>query len=196
MIHKKYNGCTSMGIFNFLKENIQKTVTSNVNIENHSLSNKDNLNSPEKFADSMTISPDERPYYQPDNYYTYYSYPGTDMATRVITFEERKKTTYPSARGLYVGEIMLLEYCEKENYPKPKSGYPGFWWFKYGIRDVGHALQSLQERGFIQWGSKYDIIKGLKVDELKNILVTNGLPTNGKKADLIERIVNSVPEQN
>lgn len=91
------------------------------------------------------------------------------MATRVITFEERKKTSFPSARGLYVAEIMLLEYCSQGKYPKPKGGYPGLWWFKYGIRDVGHALESLQDRGFLQWASKAKSLGTLKVDELKQL---------------------------
>ena len=185
-----------MGLFDKLKSVVSNPSGTTVDKLINNTPNVDVLNSPNRYADSSSVSPDEKPYYQPDTYYTYYSYPGTMMATRVITFEERKKNSYPSARGLYVAEIMLLEYCKNGKYPKPKSGYPGFWWFKYGIRDVGHALQSLQERGFIQWGSKYDMLNGLKVDELKNILTTNGVSANGKKADLIDRIVNSIPEQN
>ena len=102
-----------------------------------------------KYADSSSIDKDERPYYHEDSYYTFYSYPSTDMATKVITFDERKKTSFPSPNGLYVAEILLLEYCSKGKYPKPKGGYPGLWWFQYGIRDVGHALISLADRGFI-----------------------------------------------
>lgn len=153
-------------------------------------------NSQNGFADSSSISPDERPYYQPDSYYTLYSYPGTPMARRVITFDERKCSTFPSARGLYVAEIMLLEYCRQGKYPKPKTGYPGFWWFKYGIRDVGHALQSLEYRGFIKWASKYSSLQDLKVDELKAILQHAGFPTDGKKADLIQRISTNISVQN
>ncbi|MDO5139791.1 MAG: SAP domain-containing protein, partial [Oscillospiraceae bacterium] len=153
-------------------------------------------NSLESYADSSSISPDERPYYQPDNYYTYYSYPGTEMATKVVTFEERKKISFPSERGLYVAEILLLDYCETGKYPKPKNGYPGLWWFKYGIRDVGHTLESLEQRGFIRWASKKGSLNGLKVDELKQILNDAGLSTKGKKTDLVERIVEQIPEEN
>ena len=93
-----------------------------------------------EYADSRSIADDEKPYYRSDEYYTTYSYPGTEMARKVITFEERKSTSYPSKRGLYVAEILLLEYCSYGEYPKPSGGYPGLWWFEYGIRDVGHAL--------------------------------------------------------
>ncbi len=177
-----------MGIFDLFKNisEVNKTFADNT---------KDIRNSPNSFVSSESIAPDERPYYQPDNYYTYYSYPGSDMSIRVISFDERKQSTFPSVRGLYVAEIMLLEYCSYGKYPKPKGGYPGFWWFKYGIRDVGHALESLKDRGFIQWASKKGSLDGLKVDELKQILLSEKLSTNGKKADLINRIIESVPEE-
>ena len=175
-----------MGLLGFLKSNIA--------VSTNGLGSKAVRNSADSYADSDSIAPDERPFYQPDNYYTYYSYPGTELAVRVITFEERKQSTYPSKRGLYVAEIMLLEYCSQGKYPKPKGGYPGLWWFKYGIRDVGHALESLKDRGFIQWAPKSGNLVGMKVDELKQILISAGLSDNGKKADLISRIKDNIPE--
>ncbi|WP_165249555.1 SAP domain-containing protein [Adlercreutzia sp. ZJ141] len=141
------------------------------------------------FVDSSSVSPDERPYYQEDSYYTLYSYPDTPMAQKVITFDERKQTARPSTRGLYPAEILLLSYCKIGKYPKPKSGYPGLWWFEYGIRDVGHALESLATRGYLEWAPKTASLHNLKVDQLKQILETAGLPSNGKKQDLIDRIV-------
>lgn len=101
------------------------------------------------YADSSSIPPNERQYYQPDEYYTFSSYPGTMMERPVVTFEERMRTCAPSRRGLYVAEILLLYYCSKGEYPNPKKGYPSLWWFEYGIRDVGGALRSLEQRGFI-----------------------------------------------
>ena len=152
-------------------------------------------NSPDSYADSSSIAPDERPFYQPDSYYTYYSYPGSELSQKVTPFEDRKKISFPSSRGLYVAEIMLLEYCSQGKYPKPSSGYPGLWWFKYGIRDVGHALESLEKRGFIKWRAKTASLNSLKVDELKHILAGRNLPLTGKKADLVERIINEIPEE-
>ena len=175
-----------MGLLGFIKNNTMTNVIGQMQ--------KTVYNSPNSYVDSSSISEDERPFYQPDSYYTYYSYPGSEMARRVVTFDERKQSTYPSARGLYVAEIMLLEYCSYGKYPKPKGGYPGLWWFKYGIRDVGHALESLKDRGFIQWAPKTGNLGGMKADELKQILVNEGLPTNGKKAELIDRIVQNIPE--
>ena len=155
---------------------------------------QDSSNSP--YADSSSVSSDERPYYQPDSYYTFYSYPGSIMSQKVIPFDERKKISFPSTRGLYVAEIMLLEYCRYGKYPKPESGYPGFWWFKYGIRDVGHALEALEIRGFLRWTSKTKSLNNLKIKQLKDILTKKKLSTTGNKPDLINRIIDNIPEQN
>lgn len=141
-----------------------------------------------------TISESEKKFYQPDDYHTSVVHEGTAFEHRVITFEERKKTAIPSERGLYPAEILLLEYCSKGTYPGPKNGYPGFWWFAYGIRDVGAALKSLEERGFIQLGSISDSIGSFTVAQLKELLVAHGQSTTGKKADLVERVASVVPE--
>ena len=187
-----------MGLFDKLKAKKQNNAETNtVNQQAFSI-NPAKQNSGYKegdFADSSSVAPDERAYYQPDSYYTFVTNPDSVLSHTVVTFEERKKSSFPSPRGLYVAEIMLLAYCDKGTYPKPKQGYPGFWWFEYGIRDVGHALESLEQRGFIQWASKSGSLKGLKADELKQILSSTGLSTNGKKEELIARIQSEIPEE-
>lgn len=181
-----------MGLFDFLKsKSVQTDVSSTIKVGSDAMVHLGKS----EYADSRSIASDERPYYRPDDYYTTYSYPGTEMARKVITFEERKKTSYPSKRGLYVAEILLLEYCSYGKYPKPSGGYPGLWWFEYGIRDVGHALESLENRGFLQWAPLEHSISSLKVDELKHILEQAGLSTAGKKADLVKRISAEIPRE-
>ena len=96
---------------------------------------------------TAAIPESEKKYYQPDSYYTAKSHEGTPFENEVISFEQRKKTSIPSNNGLYIPEILMLHFCKK--YPNPKSGYPGYWWYKYGIRDVGSIYESLVERGFI-----------------------------------------------
>ena len=182
-----------MGFFDFLKsKNVQAEIDSHsIKIGNGAGTHPGKV----ELADSGSIAPDEREYYRPDDYYTTYSYPGTEMARKVITFEERKRTSFPSKRGLYVAEILLLEYCNFGKYPKPSGGYPGLWWFEYGIRDVGHALESLEKRGFLRWAPVDKCLSSLKVDELKAILEKTGQPSTGKKADLIKRISENVPKE-
>lgn len=170
-----------MGLFDFLKKSDKFEKA------------QDSPSLKSKFADASSITDDERPFYQPDEYYTYVTHPDTQFETRVVTFEERKGLSYPSQAGLYVPEILLLEYCSYGTYPKPSNGYPGFWWFKYGIRDIGAALKSLEQRGFIEWASKEELLESLKIDDLKMILKTNSLPVSGTKNDLLIRIRERVP---
>lgn len=96
---------------------------------------------------TANILESEKKHYQPDSYYTAKSHEGTPFESEVISFEQRKVTSIPSNNGLYVPEILMLHFCKK--YPNPKSGYPGYWWYKYGIRDVGSAYESLVDRGFL-----------------------------------------------
>lgn len=148
---------------------------------------------------SKSIEKDEHPKldkkaYQSDDNYANVIHEGTAFEHRVVTFEERKKTAIPSQRGLYPAEILLLEYCSKGTYPDPKNGYPSFWWFSYGISDVGAALKNLEERGYIELGSIYDSIGSLTVTQLKELLIAHNQTTTGKKAELVERVSATVPK--
>lgn len=142
-----------------------------------------------------SVPASEKKYYQLDEYYTAKTHAGTPFERTVITFEERKKTCIPSERGLYVAEILLLEYCSYGKYPGPANGYPGFWWFEYGIRDVAAALKSLEERGYIRFGSPKNALISCKAAELKQLLEQFNATTSGKKAELVERIKEIVPDE-
>ncbi|SDB55061.1 hypothetical protein SAMN02910317_02857 [Ruminococcaceae bacterium FB2012] len=127
----------------------------------------------------LPIPKTEKQYYQKDSYYTDYDLAGN----KVIRLAERKKSSYPSKNGLYVPEILLLSYCGK--YPNPKSGYQAFWWFKYGIRNVGAVLDSLMERGFIeldQTTGKYKLTE-LGKQEIRDNEYVEFMHKNSKFAD-------------
>lgn len=141
------------------------------------------------------ISENEAECYEPDEYYAEESFAGTPFARRVITFEERKKSTFPSRNGLYPAEILLLEYCKYGTYPHPRNGYPGFWWFEYGIRNVRAALKSLEERGFIQYIPAMESLTRLTVPQLRDILTEMGANASGKKTVLVARIQESASEE-
>ncbi len=151
-------------------------------------------NEPQKENEQVVQAPetfvpkDEEQYYQPKEYYTDTVFQGTAFERDVIPFNERKKISYPSSRGLYVAEILLLEYCSYGSYPHPKNGYPAFWWFEYGIKDVSAALTSLEKRGFIRFATPLESLERLKVNELREILNRADLPQTGKKTELIARI--------
>lgn len=136
------------------------------------------------------LTEDEKKYYDKDEYYTPYD----AFCLDVITFEEREKISFPSKHGLYVAEILLLHYCTYGTYPHPTGKYPGFWWFEYGIRDVTRALARLEQRGFLEWVAPSETLKRLTLSQLKAFLSEYSLPETGKKADLIDRICQHIPE--
>ncbi len=126
--------------------------------------------------------------YQHDSYYVNRKANGDE----VISFESRKKKSFPSHRGLWVAEILLLHYCSYGTYPHPQNGYPGFWWFEYGIRDVEKHLSELEAKGFIRKALPHESLLKMTVPEIKNILTQNSLSTTGKKAELIERVLGNI----
>lgn len=147
------------------------------------------------YADSSSVDEDERPYYQADSYYTLVAHEGTLYERDVVTFDSRKEISYPSRTGLYVAEILLLEYCSYGTYPKPKMGYPGFWWFEYGIRDVGHALESLAERGYIELDSARNTLQKYTVAELKDIAQKYGISVSGKKDAILSAVLSGLSDE-
>ena len=141
-----------------------------------------------------TVPEADKKYCQNDTYYTDMAFSGTPFEKRVISFEERKHTAIPSRTGLYPAEILLLEYCSYGTYPGPKNGYPGFWWFEYGIRDVGSALRSLEDRGYIVFSTAKGSLDHYTIPQLKELLSSNDLPTSGKKEDLVMRVADMFSE--
>lgn len=136
-----------------------------------------------------SVPESEKRFYQPDDYYT-----DTDISgNKVIPFEQRQNG-WKSKNGLFSAEILLLHYCSLGHYPRPAKGYPAFWWFEYGIRNVSYILETLEKRGFIEYGSLSDSVTALTAVQLKQLLKDAGESTAGKKADLVERVKSAVPD--
>ena len=156
-----------MGIFDrlFSKKKVSESSLEAAHVEQIEVQNTPSV--PSKSIEVSSIKPEEKKSYQPDSYFTEKAHENTPFERSVITFEERKKTCIPSARGLYVAEILLLEYVSYGNYPNPSSRYPGLWWFEYGISDVNAALSSLAQRGFISMGTASQALSKLTIPQLK-----------------------------
>ena len=86
-------GCVILSILKILQGWFKSDTVSKQELDSSSIEETENRFA---YASADSISPDERPFYREDSYYTIYSYPETTMGSRVITFEERKKTTFPS----------------------------------------------------------------------------------------------------
>ena len=69
--------------------------------------------------------------------------------------KEFAKNSIKTSRGLTVGEVLLLFYCQKGSYPvKEGKQYPAFWENTYGIKYVEATLRKLQTLGFIKLSDK------------------------------------------
>ncbi|MDD4781270.1 MAG: SAP domain-containing protein [Tissierellia bacterium] len=111
----------------------------------------------------------------------------------IIPIEKRIKEMKVNEAGLYPHEILLLSYAPK--YYVEGNSYPGFWWYQYGIKDVDKSLKSLLERGFLKVGSLKSAIEKETAVALKDLLKANNLKVSGKKAELVQRLLDEVPEE-
>ncbi len=69
---------------------------------------------------------------------------------RVVSYDERMETSVCSKRGLYVGDLVLLDLVHRYHYPLKTKKYPLYMWNVYGIYDVEGHLKRLEEQGFLR----------------------------------------------
>ncbi|WP_270501419.1 hypothetical protein [Clostridium butyricum] len=58
----------------------------------------------------------------------------------VISVEKRIKNANISQYGLYPHEVLMLDYAG--SYYVDGNSFQGFWWYKYGVRNVDNCLHS------------------------------------------------------
>ena len=105
---------------------------------------------------------------------------------RVEEIEKKKKASFPSQNGLYPHEILMLYYAPR--YRMDQDNFQGFWKYRYAVDNPTIILRSLAKRGFLRVSTPAENLSKLKSTELKEILQDRGIPSTGKKADLIARI--------
>jgi len=113
----------------------------------------------------------------------------------VIPAEELIKTAHVSKHGLYPHEILALDYAPSFHTDDTTDSFHGFWWYRYGVKDVPAILSSLLERGFLQVENLQSAMEKETVVVIKKILGDHGLKTGGKKAELIQRLTENVPHE-
>lgn len=157
-----------MGLFDFLKKRNKQN-----NEPSKSMSKKDfNISSMISIKTEIINNPPE-----PD----------------VIPVDKIIKGMKPNEVGLYPHEVLLLSYAPK--YYLEGNSYPGFWWYKYGVKDVDKCLITLKDRGFLQIGSLRSAIEKETAAVLKDVLKDNRLKVSGKKAELVQRLLDEVSEE-
>lgn len=99
------------------------------------------------------------------------------------------KKAVPTKRGLYPHEILMLDYAHTFSTSSRNNHYQGFWYYEYSVEHPGAVLKSLEKRGFIQPGDLRSAIQNLTVPMIKKELKAIGQKVSGKKADLIDRLL-------
>lgn len=105
----------------------------------------------------------------------------------------RGSLIYKSESGLFPHEILALSCCLK--YPIGTSKYQSFWWYRYGVLNVGSLLESLYERGYICLADTATMLNLKSVDDLKSILKVKKQKTSGKKTELVTRVYENYTEK-
>lgn len=117
----------------------------------------------------------------------------TNRFEYVKEIQKELKLSYPSDNGLKIPEILMLNFSHK--YKVDNNNFQQFWYYEYGIDNPQELLTSLADRNFISIATAENSLINLKLNELKNLLKELGLKTNGKKEELISRIVNNSDDE-
>jgi len=112
---------------------------------------------------------------------------------KIVPAEKRMQNAIASKLGLYPHEVLVLDYAH--SYYTEGNSFQGFWWYRYGVRDVDKYLRSLLERGFLQIGDLQSAIALENVTVLKEELKKHGLKVSGKKDELILRLISEVSHE-
>ena len=97
------------------------------------------------------------------------------------------KTATPSNQGLYPHEIMMLVYAPR--FKTSNNNFQNFWYWEYSVTDPQSILNSLLERDFIKMGDLKSTLEKLKLPEIKEELKQINQKVTGKKAELVERLI-------
>lgn len=111
----------------------------------------------------------------------------------IVPAEKRMKNAIASKHGLYPHEVLVLDYAG--SYYTEGNSFQGFWWYRYGVRDVNKCLHSLLERGFLQVGDLQSAIEKENATIIKGELKKHGLKVSGKKDELVKRLLAEVPHE-
>lgn len=98
-----------------------------------------------------------------------------------------------SDQGDYAKAVFLYAYS-KASPIKARGDYQGYLLYECGIRNAPAYHRALVDQGYLERSSVRDVLSAHKVDELKAALADFNLPTTGKKAALIDRLMDNCGE--
>lgn len=112
-------------------------------------------------------------------------------ASPIAATNENAPADEKTAKSDYAKAVFLWGN-QKPGKIKKRNEYPSYIFYECGIQDGARYYENMIREGYLVPSSPQEKLSGLKVDELKEILSSQGLPVTGKKNDLIERIANNV----
>ena len=115
--------------------------------------------------------------------------PADSPSPDIVPISVLLKKAVPTKRGLYPHEILMLDYAHTFSTSSKNNHYQGFWYYEYSVEHPGAVLKSLEKRRFIQPGDLRSAIQNLTVPMIKRELKGLGQKVSGKKADLINRLL-------
>lgn len=99
---------------------------------------------------------------------------------------------YQSFNGLYPHEILMLSDASNHCEGCTNKDFCGYWFYKYHVTNPKQILDSLFDRGFIRYANLKEHLNKAKILDLKRMLVKYGMIKTGKKATLIQRLMEGV----
>lgn len=91
--------------------------------------------------------------------------------------------------------IFLWSLGKKANPIKKRDEYAQYLFYEFKIQNAAKYHKSMVEEGYLEPASTEEMLDTLKVPELKEIAKEYGLPTAGKKANIIATIIDGVPQE-
>lgn len=113
--------------------------------------------------------------------------------TSEVIYNDSIEPEIPELQGDYAKAVFLNAYS-KASAIKGKGEYQGYMLYECGIRDCPSYHRGLVDEGYLAESTLEDLIRGLKVAELKPLLEELGLPVSGKKDALVQRIMENADE--
>lgn len=118
--------------------------------------------------------------------------------------EYRRVDTYRaicfSSNNFHMPEVqlcaaILLAGSKKGSAIRENGRYSLYFEGRYGITNISKLHQWLYEQGYLRLALLPEALSLYKIPELKTILESLGLKKNGNKADLIDRIINVIDDE-
>lgn len=90
-------------------------------------------------------------------------------------------------------EKVFLWYLNGKPVRRPNIAV--YWFIEYGLHDYQNCVQKLFDGGYLTVAAPAESLSMLTKQQLNEILDDYALPKTGRKADLVQRIVETIPEE-